>query len=404
MATAPASSWLIYGAYGYTGRRIARAAVARGLRPILAGRDERRLCSLGNELDCPIRVFALGRASSRQADVGGDLSHIAVKSARCAHGKRLAERVAHADGHLDGVRLVLNCAGPFCRTAPDCIAACLAARAAYLDITGEIDMIEMAAAQHARAVEAGVCLIPAVGFDVVPSDCLAARLHELLRERARTKASLSETRLASAREAATGEAVRLQLAFWSSDTLSPGTARTAWETAWAGAQARVDGRIRRVSAARLLRVPFHDRPRDAMLVPWGDVASAYYTTGIPNIEVYAALPRPVLWLRRLQWLAPLAGLPGLRQTVSWVIRHAVRGPGDDALARSRAEFWGRATDAQGRSVEATMSTIGGYALTVRTALAAVERVLRGDVPPGFHTPARAFGVHFAEEAAGRAWK
>ncbi len=361
MGISPATSWLIYGAYGYTGERIARAAAARGLRPILAGRNERRLRSLGDELKCPVRVFAFRRASSRQADVRG-----------------VANVVAQ---HLDGVRLVLNCAGPFWRTAPPCIEACLAARAAYLDITGEIDVIEMAATHHARAVQAGVCVIPAVGFDVVPSDCLAARLHQALRDNGR------------------GEAVRLQLAFWSSDTVSPGTARTAWETASAGARARVDGRIRRVSAGRLLRVPFRDRPRDALLVPWGDVASAYYTTGIPNIEVYAALPRPVLRLRRLQWLAPLTGLPILRQLVSWTIRRAVRGPGDDALARSRAEFWGQATDAQGRSVQATLSTIGGYALTVQTALAAVERVLRGRVPPGFHTPARAFGLQFAEEAA-----
>jgi short subunit dehydrogenase-like uncharacterized protein len=28
-----------------------------------------------------------------------------------------------------------------------------------------------------------------------------------------------------------------------------------------------------------------------MTVPWGDVSTAYYTTGIPNIEVYMASSR-----------------------------------------------------------------------------------------------------------------
>ncbi len=334
--------WLIYGAYGYTGRRIAREAVGRGARPILAGRDERPLRSLADELGCPARVFSLDDADTAAAQ-------------------------------LDGVGLVLNCAGPFSRTAPGCIEACVLAGVHYLDITGEIDVIELAASLHSRAAQAGICVIPAVGFDVVPSDCLAGRLHQLL-----------------------PHAVRLQLAFWSSDTVSPGTARTAWESAAAGARARVDGRIRRVPAGKRLRVPFRDRPRDALLVPWGDVASAYYTTGIPNIEVYAALPRPLLWLRPLHWIAPLAGLRPLRQIVAWLIGRSVRGPADDVQGRS--EFWGCVTDAQGRCAEATLSTIGAYALTVQTALTAAERVRRGDVAPGFHTPARAFGVHFVEEA------
>jgi short subunit dehydrogenase-like uncharacterized protein len=189
----------------------------------------------------------------------------------------------------------------------------------------------------------------------------------------------------------------LQLAFWSSDALSPGTARTAWESAPAGVRARVEGHIRHVRAVTL-RVPFHDRPRDALRVPWGDVASAYHTTGIPDIEVYAAFPRPVMWLRRLQWLAPLAGLPPLRRGMAWLIGRTLRGPADDDSAQGRSEFWGRVTDEQGRTAAATLSTIGGYALTVQTALAAVERVLGGAVSTGFRTPARAFGVHFVEEA------
>jgi short subunit dehydrogenase-like uncharacterized protein len=334
--------WLIYGAYGYTGRRIAREAVRRGGRPILAGRDQAKAAAIAAELDCPVRAFTLTGAS--------------------------------AAASLQGVGLVLNCAGPFYRTAGPLLEACLAAGVHYLDITGEIDVIELAASQQRRATEARICIMPAVGFDVVPSDCLAAALHQRLKD-----------------------ATHLRLAFWSTDAPSPGTARTAWETA-AGPRTRVEGSIR-TARHKLIDVAFADHPRRAMLVPWGDVASAYHTTGIPNIEVYAALPKPVLWLGRFQWLSAVSRFSPLRRLVSWGISRGVPGPSDDDLAQSRSEFWGCATNADGRSVEGTLSTIGGYALTVRTALAAVERVLAGDIPPGFHTPARALGIDFIEQAA-----
>jgi short subunit dehydrogenase-like uncharacterized protein len=136
-----------------------------------------------------------------------------------------------------------------------------------------------------------------------------------------------------------------------------------------------------------------------MLIPWGDVASAYHTTGIPNIEVYAALPKLVLRLGRFQRLLAVSRLSPLRRFVSWAVRGTVRGPADEDLPKSRSEFWGRVTDARGGTVEATLSTIGAYALTVQTAVAAVERVLQGGLTPGFHTPAGALGVHFVEEAA-----
>jgi short subunit dehydrogenase-like uncharacterized protein len=250
--------------------------------------------------------------------------------------------------------------------------SCLAARVDYLDITGEIVAIEAVATRHDQAVRAGVSLIPAVGFDVVPSDCLAAMLAERL-----------------------PGAHRLQLAFMPGSRISPGTARTILEGLAAGGRVRIDGRIQKVPIAwKTMTVPFRHGPRQAATVPWGDVAAAWYTTGIPNIEVYAALPsRQIAQMRRLRPLLALLRVPGIRRLVGYAVRKSLAGRslGEES---GRASLWGRVSDAQGRAMEATLETPDGYRLTVLTALAAVEKVLSGGVPPGFWTPARAFGSQF----------
>ncbi len=350
MSESPA--WMIYGANGYTGRLIAHEAARRGLRPILAGRKREKIEAMAAELDCPSKVFSL--RSIRE-------------TASC-----LPEAVA-----------VLNCAGPFSQTAETMMEACLRAGVHYLDITGEIGVIELAAKLDARAKTAGICLLPAVGFDVVPTDCLAARLAQKL-----------------------PSATHLELAFWSTDGLSRGTARTVWKYAGEGGCIRIDGRLTRVPHARtIVEIPFRDRRRKATTIPWGDVASAFYTTGIPNIEVFVAPPPFLLHaLRLLRRLSPLARFTPIRQLADWSIRGLVRGPSERQRHVSQAQFWGRVSDASGRNVQATLATPGGYALTIETALAAVRRVLDEGAPEGFSTPAKAFGADFILEQPGTSFQ
>lgn len=336
------TQWMLYGANGYTGRLIAEEALARGMKPTLAGRGQQTIHALAEELGCPAAAFALD-----------DVDQIA---------RRLA-----------GLRAVLNCAGPFSATAAPMMAACLAAGVHYLDITGEIPVIEAAASLSQRALAAGVALIPAVGFDVVPSDCLAAMLAARL-----------------------PGAVRLELAFTGTGTISPGTARTMLEALPQGGRARIDGRITPVPPAwKTIEVPFREGLRPAVSVPWGDVASAWHSTGIPNIEVYLAMSaRQIRWLRRLRGLIPLLRLAPARGPMRWAIRRFLAGPSAEERRTARGSFWGRVTDANGRSVEATLLTPSGYQLTVWAALASLEKVLEGDAPAGFSTPSKAFGAEF----------
>ena len=337
---------MIYGANGYTGRLIAAEAVRRGSLPTLAGRSAEPIERLARELGCPQRVFPLDQNASR---------------------------------HLEGMKAVLHCAGPFSATARSMIDACLRAATTYLDITGEIEVIEGAAAQDTAARSAGVAVIPAVGFDVVPSDCLAATLH-----------------------AALPTATRLVLAFSSTGSLSPGTAKTSLENLPHGGRARVDGRIVRVPTAWKTRdVDFPEGRRATVTIPWGDVASAYHSTGIPNIEVYVSMPPgQIRAMRRWRWLFPLAGIGFVQRLARRRIETSVPGPAADELANSRASFWGRVEDAAGNAAEATLSTMGGYPLTVETALMFVDAALADRLPAGFSTPSGALGKEIIERVPG----
>lgn len=341
-------TWMIYGANGYTGRLIARRAVADDQKPILAARDASKIEAFAKELDCSFRVFALSSAEA---------------TAR----------------HLDGVTAVLHCAGPFSRTAEPMIEACLLAGVNYLDITGELDVIEFAARQHARAAAAGITIMPAVGFDVVPSDCLAAQL-----------------------AAALPAACELELAFKAGSKISPGTANTMFDAFGSGGRERKDSRIIRVPVAwQTKRIPFPSGEREAITIPWGDVSSAFHTTGIPNIRVYAATSvRQIRALRRWRWVLPVNKFALIRWLGRrWIKRH-IKGPSASERATRNAEFWGRVTDVDGRVAEATLVTPEGYSLTVQTAVEIVKRTLAGEVAPGFSTPATAFGGKFIEQFDG----
>ena len=327
--------WMIYGANGYTGELIARAC-ADSMRPVLAGRSEDKITALARELGCESRVFDLDKPQ------------------------------------LQGINLVLHCAGPFIHTSAPMVRACLDAGAHYLDITGEIAVFEAIMRLDGEAKRRGVTLLPGVGFDVVPTDCVAAML---------------AARLPHADD--------LMLAFSGGRSISAGTLKTMIEGIGEGGAIRRDGRITRVPMLHDVReIPFPSRPRVSMTIPWGDVSTGYYTTGIPNIRVYRATSRrAVARARRLQPVLPLLALPPLK----WALKQiAARRRGPDAAERSaaRMEVWSRVSTSAGAEATMAITTPEGYALTVLTAIAAVRRILAEPVQPGSVTPARRLGADF----------
>jgi short subunit dehydrogenase-like uncharacterized protein len=331
--------FLLYGANGYTGALIARAAVARGLRPVLAGRNAEALPALAHELGLECRLFSLD------------------------------DPAAVAAG-LQGVAAVLHCAGPFFRTFRPMADACLRTGKHYLDVTGEAGVFTALAERDAEAKAARVMLLPGVGFDVVPSDCLAAHL---------------KRRLPSA--------THLALGLLALGQTSRGTATTVVENLGGGGLVRRNGVLTRVPAAWTTRqLDFGRGPRKAITIPWGDVVTAYYSTGIPNIEVYLAAPFATRLAARLsRYLGWALTSRPVQRWLKKRIQAGPPGPTDEQRARGQSVLWGEATDDAGRRVVSRLHGPDGYTLTVRAALAVVERVLAGEAPPGFQTPAKVYG-------------
>jgi saccharopine dehydrogenase (NAD+, L-lysine-forming) len=333
---------MVYGANGFTGRALAKLAEQTGQRPVLAGRSVARILPLAEELG---------------------LDHVIVDPVDTSG--------LHAA--LAGVTVVANCAGPFSQTAGPLVDACLATTTHYVDITGEVDVFESIYARAAEAERAGVVLLPGAGFDVVPTDCLAAILAAKL-----------------------PEATELELAFTLSGGFSPGTVKTALEGIGVGGRARVDGELQSVPLAhRQTIAEFSSGPRQVTAIPWGDLSSAYRTTGIPNITTYTLLPGSDLINRSQQFLGPLLRMPAVQRAGMSLVDRWITGPSEERQANSkRCEVWGRVSGPGKHYASGTVSTPAGQLFTVDAVLHAVRRLLGGEVSAGAHTPSSAFGSDF----------
>jgi len=304
---------------------------------------------LGRELDLPTRVIGL-------------------------------EKPKALERSLQDVDLVLHCAGPFVRTSPPMLEACLTTGTHYLDITGEITVFESVMPLDGEAKAVGVVLLPGVGFDVVPTDCLAASLAEALTD-----------------------ATHLELAFAASGgSVSRGTLKTMLEGLPGADAVRKNGKITPVPLAFDTKViEFSCGKRWAMTIPWGDVSTAFHSTGIPNIRVYSGQsPRAIRRARRLRSLLPLVGLKAVKRLLQWHVGRTVTGPDQATRDSTRTFIWGTVANAAGERVTGTLETPEGYAFTVLSAVECARRVLGGAVAPGAWTPSRAFGSGFAGELPG----
>ena len=338
--------FLLYGANGYTGELITRLAVDRGMRPILAGRNRDAIEELAKRHDLEFRVFSLDEREK-------------------------------LDGALQETEMVLHCAGPFSITSRAMVEGCLRNRRHYTDITGEIAVFETIAALDARAKEPGVMVMPGVGFDVVPSDCLAVHLKNRL-----------------------PTATHLTLAFYGMGRISHGTQATMTMNIGKGGAIRKDGKITPVLAAwRTREIDFGEVTKTAVTIPWGDVSTAFHSTGIPNIEVFTVVPPAALKLMKLsRRLGPLLATKPLQKILQK--RIPAGGPSDEERARGKTLLWGEARDASGNRVESRIQTPEAYTLTAHAALNIAQKILDGNFTPGFQTPARAYGPDLILEIKG----
>ena len=342
-------TFLLYGANGYTGQLIARMAAEYGLKPILAGRTESSLQTMATSLNLPYKVIDLSDTDSLQSA-------------------------------LKEVSVVLHAAGPFQHTAKKMMEACLATGTHYLDITGEITVFEMGKRYDYKAKEAGIMIMPGVGFDVVPTDCTALYLKNQL-----------------------PDATHLKLAFaMVGGKLSHGTATTMAENMGEGGVVRENGVItRKPLGHKGFWIDFGIKKMFVMCIPWGDISTAFTTTGIPNIETYTGTSPKTFKMLKWQFLFNwILRTSFFRNRAKKQIKQKPAGPSDEMREKAMSLVWGEATNAAGQKQTVRLQCPEGYTLTAISSLLITKKVLSGHFKTGYQTPAGAYGADLIMEIPG----
>ena len=343
------NTFLLYGANGYTGELIARFASKYNLQPILAGRRKEAIEPLAAKLQLPYRVFEMHDSAALVAA-------------------------------LREVKAVLHAAGPFNHTAKQMIFACLLTGTHYLDINGDISVFEMIKQYDEAAKKTGIMLLPGIGFDVVPTDCIALQLKNLL-----------------------PDATHLQLAFATlGGSISHGTATTMVDKIGEGGSVRMAGKIIPSPLGQKgMWVDFGIKKLFVMSIPWGDISTAYFTTGIPNIETFTSISPKVYNYLKLQSLFNwLLRTNLVRNYIKKKINQRPAGPDDDQRSNAISLVWGQATNPAGKKITVRLNGPEGYTLTAHSSLIIVQKILNGNFVPGYQTPANAYGENLVLEIPG----
>ncbi len=343
------TNFLLYGANGYTGKLIAKYAADYGLTPILAGRNKDEISELATQLNLPFRIVDL-------------------------NDKEGLKKI------VSEVKVVLHAAGPFKFTSKPMINACIETGTHYLDITGEIEVFENAKRSSEKAKAKNIVLMPGVGFDVVPTDCMALHLKNQM-----------------------PDATHLKLAFATiGGKISHGTATTMIEGLGAGGAVRENGKIiRKPLGHKGMWVAFTDKKLFVMAIPWGDLSTAYFTTGIPNIETYTAIAPKIYKLLKFQMLYNwVLRTSFIRNYFKRKLKGKPAGPSDEMRLNSKSYVWGQIKNAAGETIESRISLPDGYTLTALSSLIITKKVLQGDFKPGYQTPAACYGSTLVNEIPG----
>ncbi len=330
---------LIYGAYGYTGRLIVDKCLEHGIKPIIAGRDAEKAMTYANKHGLEYDVFEVNEREKLEK-------------------------------WLQRGEVVIHCGGPFVYTAKEMVQACLATNTHYLDITGEFQVFDLIKEYDKKAKDKGLMLLPGAGFDVVPSDCLAKHLHNKL-----------------------PSATDLKLAFVSrSGKLSRGTAKTMIENLGEPQTRRRDGDYEGIPMGKsTLEVNYGDFTQISMGISWGDVSTAYHSTGIPNIEVFSGTTEQQL--TKVRRAMRLSFMLRSRTVKNFLLRQMEKRPDGPKAKRRKAScmyLWGKVSDGN-QDVEARLKTPNGYTLTALTSVNIAKKILSGDFKSGFQTPSSAYG-------------
>ncbi|WP_037078451.1 saccharopine dehydrogenase family protein [Neorhizobium vignae] len=315
---------MIYGATGYTGRMAAKHAKA-GTPLVLAGRSEATLSRLAAELGVEYRVFGLDDAGA-------------------------------IDKGLADISVLVNCAGPFLRTAGVLMRAAIRNGVHYLDTAAELDSYRLAEILDDEAKAAGIMLMPGGGGSVAMLGSLAGHAVETVRDPR-----------------------KIRIALHVAGGLSRGSAISAMENVTTQTLARIDGKLVSTPAEGIRKFDFGKGEVDCFPVTLPDLITIWRSTDVPNVETFVHVTGDGF---------PQGDLSQLPD-----------GPSEEDRLANRYQAAVEITDAEGQVIRSLLDTVNGYTFTAMAAAEAGRRVLAGEVRPGFHTPAVVFGSGFAQTIA-----
>lgn len=343
------STIIVYGSYGYTGKLIVNELRKTKYNIILAGRNHEALQKQFNETGYPFEVVGI--------------------SDRAALKKLLLQ-----------AKLVIHCGGPFRFTAKQMVVACLETKTHYTDITGEWQVFELLAGYDEAAKQAGVQIMPGTGFDVVPSDCLAVHLKKRL-----------------------PAASHLQLAFaMVPGGMSRGTKKSMTESLGYGGIMRKNNELVPFTLGKdVLDLDFGKFTAKTTRIQWGDISTAWRSTGIPTIEVFAGADEKAVsnlrlsnyfgWLLRKRWM---------KDFILGRIDKGKAGPSEHDLNNGKCYLRGTVWDAEGNIRTSLFNGPNAYLLTAKAATLIAEKIMTGNFTAGYQTPAMKYGADLVLEIPG----
>ncbi|MCX7876790.1 MAG: saccharopine dehydrogenase NADP-binding domain-containing protein [Melioribacteraceae bacterium] len=337
------NSLLIYGANGYSAKLILNELLKFNIKPILAGRNKKEIIEIAENYKLDYKIF--------------DLENFEL----------IVE-------NLKGIHTLINCAGPFIFTAKELIEACLITKTNYLDITGEIPVLSLAYKYSEKAKENNITILPAVGFDIIPTDCLAKKLKEKYPNAYELKLSLITI----------------------NSKISRGTLLTSIEFLSGKSKILKDGKIIESTIGEYKNeVIIEGKKYYTISIPWGDVFTANISTEIKNVSVYLSVPYFVYKnIKLILCFNTLLKIKFIKSIVKLFVKKFKYGPNDAERKKSFVIIHGKVIDEQKNEFEDFIKVKDGYEITALGASLSAKKVLSNEVPKGFLTPSLAFGSEF----------
>lgn len=340
--------WMIYGAYGFTGSKLAKLAADSGMKPIIAGRDALKTKRLALSLGLEFEVFNL-------------------------------EDDSHIESKLKDIDLLYNLAGPYCKTAPTLVEACLRTKTHYMDLTGDIEIYDFLYSLDDVAKDNGVLIMPGVGFNIVATECVAAHTVKKL-----------------------PECDSLDIVMATRAKPSKGTFKQMIALLPRGGFEIKDNTLEPSEIKKTdIEVKYPDKKRTSFLIPIGELIACHKSMKIANIRTHYALS--ATWAAMadtmIDIITKFSSKSYGKKVLSSFADSYAKGPSEESMLEDKSYVYARASTELGLYAETMIKTPEPYYFTVQIAIIAIQKVLDGDYA-GALTPVEAFGSSFVFEVEG----